>query len=39
MLTFGIGPSVVAPTASNDVLGSGKWQGGVAAAHSQEQED
>lgn len=30
-LTFGIGPSVVAPTASNDVLGSGKWQGGVAA--------
>ena len=30
-LTFGVGPSVVAPTASNDVLGSGKWQGGVAA--------
>ncbi len=29
--TFGIGPILAAPTASEDVLGTGKWQGGVAA--------
>jgi hypothetical protein len=29
-LNFGIGPQVVAPTASNDALGSGKWQAGLA---------
>lgn len=29
-LTIGIGPQVVAPTASNDALGTGKWQGGLA---------
>ncbi|WP_067144605.1 hypothetical protein [Pseudotamlana agarivorans] len=28
--TMGIGPSVTAPTASDDVLGAGKWQGGFA---------
>ncbi|MBU2949086.1 hypothetical protein KO493_00035 [Tamlana agarivorans] len=28
--TMGIGPSITAPTASDDVLGSGKWQGGFA---------
>lgn len=30
-LTFGIGPLLTAPTASDDALGTGKWQGGVAA--------
>ena len=29
--TFGIGPLVTAPTADDDALGTGKWQGGVAA--------
>lgn len=29
--TFGVGPIVTAPTATDDVLGTGKWQGGVAA--------
>lgn len=29
-LTFGIGPQLVFPTAGNDALGTGKWQGGVA---------
>ncbi|OIQ27789.1 MAG: hypothetical protein BM564_11485 [Bacteroidetes bacterium MedPE-SWsnd-G2] len=29
--SFGIGPSVSAPTASADVLGTGKWTGGLAA--------
>lgn len=28
--TVGIGPLVVAPTASDDALGAGKWQGGLA---------
>jgi hypothetical protein len=28
---FGIGPLVVAPTASDDALGAGKWQAGTAA--------
>ena len=28
--TIGIGPIVSAPTASNDLLGSGKWQAGLA---------
>lgn len=28
--TFGVGPLVVAPTASQEALGSGKWQGGLA---------
>ncbi|QDO93662.1 hypothetical protein FNB79_06630 [Formosa sediminum] len=28
--TVGIGPSVTAPTASDDLLGTGKWQGGFA---------
>ncbi|WP_417859088.1 hypothetical protein [Xanthomarina gelatinilytica] len=28
--TMGIGPSVSAPTASDDLLGTGKWQGGFA---------
>lgn len=28
--TVGIGPLVTAPTAANDVLGTGKWQGGLA---------
>ncbi|HLV40064.1 hypothetical protein [Xanthomarina sp.] len=28
--TMGIGPSVTAPTASDDALGTGKWQGGFA---------
>jgi len=30
-LTFGAGPLIVAPTATNDALGSGKWQAGAAA--------
>lgn len=30
-MTFGVGPIVTAPTASDDVLGTGKWQGGLAA--------
>lgn len=30
-LTLGVGPIVAAPTASEDALGSGKWQGGLAA--------
>ena len=30
-LTFGVGPIITAPTASEDALGTGKWQGGVAA--------
>jgi len=29
-LSVGIGPQLVAPTASNDALGAGKWQGGLA---------
>jgi len=29
--TFGIGPLLAAPTASEDILGSGKWQAGAAA--------
>ena len=29
--TFGIGPQLAMPTAANDALGSGKWQGGLAA--------
>ncbi|WP_228530407.1 hypothetical protein [Tamlana sp. I1] len=28
--TVGIGPSITAPTASDDLLGTGKWQGGFA---------
>jgi len=28
---FGVGPLLVAPTATDDALGSGKWQGGAAA--------
>jgi len=28
--TMGIGPSITAPTASDDLLGAGKWQGGFA---------
>ncbi|WP_434036761.1 hypothetical protein [Formosa sp. 4Alg 33] len=28
--TMGIGPSITAPTASDDLLGTGKWQGGFA---------
>lgn len=27
---MGVGPSITAPTASDDLLGSGKWQGGFA---------
>ncbi|WP_206604231.1 hypothetical protein [Aquimarina sediminis] len=27
--TLGIGPSITAPTASDDILGTGKWQGGL----------
>jgi len=30
-IELGAGPLLVMPTASNDALGSGKWQGGVAA--------
>ncbi len=30
-LTFGIGPSVSAPTATSDLLGTGKWTAGAAA--------
>lgn len=30
-LTFGIGPQLAMPTAASDALGSGKWQGGLAA--------
>lgn len=30
-LTFGVGPQLVAPTASRDELGAGKWQAGLAA--------
>lgn len=29
-LSFGIGPQLTAPTASDDALGSGKWSGGLA---------
>lgn len=29
--TVGIGPMITAPTASNDILGTGKWQAGFAA--------
>lgn len=29
--TFGVGPSIGIPTASNDFLGTGKWTGGLAA--------
>lgn len=29
---FGVGPLLVAPTATNSTLGQGKWQAGVAAA-------
>lgn len=29
--TFGIGPLLAVPTATDDALGTGKWQGGVAA--------
>lgn len=29
-LSFGIGPQLTAPTASEDALGSGKWSGGIA---------
>ncbi len=28
--TMGIGPSITAPTATDDLLGAGKWQGGFA---------
>jgi len=28
--SFGIGPQLVAPTAGNEALGTGKWQGGLA---------
>jgi hypothetical protein len=30
-VTFGIGPSVSAPTATSDLLGTGKWTAGAAA--------
>ena len=30
---IGVGPLVAAPTATDDALGSGKWQGGVAAIY------
>lgn len=30
-LTLGLGPQLVAPTASNDALGTGRWQVGLAA--------
>lgn len=30
-IEYGAGPLVVAPTATDDALGTGKWQGGVAA--------
>ena len=30
-MTFGVGPIITAPTATDDALGTGKWQGGVAA--------
>jgi hypothetical protein len=29
--TFGIGPQLAMPTAASDALGTGKWQGGLAA--------
>ena len=32
-VSFGVGPQVVAPTASEDETGTGKWQGGVAATY------
>lgn len=31
--TFGVGPLLVVPTASDDALGSGKWQAGAAAVY------
>jgi hypothetical protein len=30
---FGVGPLLVAPTATDDALGAGKWQGGAAAVY------
>jgi hypothetical protein len=30
-VSFGVGPMLIAPTASSDALGSGKWQAGLAA--------
>lgn len=32
-ISFGVGPQIVAPTASEDATGAGKWQGGVAATY------
>lgn len=32
-VSFGIGPMLVAPTASPSILGAGKWQGGVATVY------
>lgn len=31
--TFGVGPLLVVPTASDDALGAGKWQAGAAAVY------
>jgi hypothetical protein len=32
-VSFGVGPLIVAPTASPSVLGAGKWQGGLASVY------
>lgn len=32
-VTYGVGPLLVIPTASDDALGSGKWQAGAAAVY------
>lgn len=32
-VSFGVGPQIVAPTASEDETGTGKWQAGVAAIY------
>ncbi len=32
-ISFGVGPQIVAPTASEDATGTGKWQGGLAATY------
>ena len=32
-VSFGVGPQIVAPTASEDATGTGKWQGGLAATY------
>ncbi len=32
-VSFGVGPQIVAPTASEDATGTGKWQAGLAATY------